>query len=290
MQKSSVALGLFDGMHLGHRKVLERAYQQGRQHLHPVIFTFPPETACRKGTGGYIYPAATKIHLLQQSYDFEVICPAFEQVCRMSGEAFAKDILYHQLHAAHVVCGNDFRFGHAASYDVSDLKILGAMYDFTVELVEDVRQDGLVISSTEIRKLLQNGEIEHANVFLGEPYQIYETVSHGARLGRTIGFPTINQFFHENQLVPKFGVYASETKTPDGSIFKSLTNIGIKPTVGYQGLPLAETYIQDFSGDLYHTSVQVNLLKFIRPEKKFDCVEALAAQMQADLKCLLQSC
>ena len=153
-----------------------------------------------------------------------------------------------------------------------------------MHVIEDVMKDNIKISSTEIRNLLLNGEIEKANQFLGQPYQIWQEVTHGAQLGRTIGFPTVNQLFEEGQLVPKFGVYASETTLPDGRKFHSLTNIGIKPTVKYAGLPLAETYLKDFSGNLYGERITVQLFRFIRPEKKFTSVKALTEQMTKDLQ------
>ncbi|MBQ4378371.1 MAG: hypothetical protein II821_04150 [Treponema sp.] len=160
----------------------------------------------------------------------------------------------------------------------------GKWFGFRLHLIEDVLKDGIKVSSTEIRKLLLNGEIRKANAFLGEPYQIRQEVTHGAQLGRTIGFPTINQFFEAGQLVPNFGVYASETKLDTGRFFSSLTNIGMKPTVNYQGIPLAETYLKGFSGDLYGKKPAVTLLRFIRPEMKFDSVQALTEQMTKDLQ------
>ncbi|MDE6003904.1 MAG: bifunctional riboflavin kinase/FAD synthetase [Oscillospiraceae bacterium] len=281
MQKTSVALGLFDGVHLGHRAVLQEAK---KSNFTPVVFTFPAETAVRKNSGGYIYSSHTRNFILKHDFDFQVACMDFEQLRNLSGEAFAEKILCQELHASHVTCGYDFKFGCHASCNVEDLKNFGKKFHFTVKLVNHVKQDKQIISSTEIRKLLLAGQIEKANAFLGAPYVILEKVSHGVQLGRTIGFPTVNQVFHENQLVPKFGVYASQTITPDGKYFCSITNIGIKPTVNYNGLPLAETYIKNFSGDLYDKNLQVRLLKFIRPEMKFDSVQALTNQMQEDLK------
>lgn len=287
MQKTSVALGLFDGVHLGHRAVLQEAYQQKKSGLLPVVFTFPAETAVRKHSGGYLYPSSTRNWILGNNYHVQVACMDFEKLRHFSGEAFAEKILCQELHASYVTCGYDFKFGCQASCDVRDLQRFGEKFGFTVKLVKDVQQEKQTISSTAIRKLLLAGEIEKANAFLGEPYLILEQVSHGAKLGRTIGFPTVNQVFHENQLIPKFGVYASRTRTPDGHWFSSLTNIGMKPTVQYQGMPLAETYIKNFSGDLYHSRIQVILLKFIRPEMQFDSVQALMKQMQEDLKSCL---
>ena len=138
------------------------------------------------------------------------------------------------------------------------------------------------VSSSIIRRLISEGDIKKADRFLAQPYMILREVVHGAALGHTIGFPTINQLFSKGQLVPKFGVYASMTKTDDGWK-RSMTNIGIKPTVNYSGTPLAETFITDFSGDVYGRVLQVVLTDFIRPEMKFPSVDALKKQISADI-------
>ncbi|MBR1555491.1 MAG: riboflavin biosynthesis protein RibF [Oscillospiraceae bacterium] len=278
---TAVALGLFDGVHLGHRAVLDAV-----MHLEklPCVFTFRTEDAVSKKGAQYLYPFETRCEIIRQCGIAQFYCPSFAEMRNMDGRTFAKEILHHGMNAVDVCCGKNFRFGEHASCDVHDLEQFGKEFGFKVYVIDDVLKDGIKISSTEIRKLLLAGEIEKANQFLGQPYQIWQKVTHGAQLGRTIGFPTINQGFRENQLVPKFGVYASETELLDGRKYKSLTNIGMKPTVNYQGLPLAETYIKDFSGDLYEKQVSVRLLRFIRPEMKFDSVQALTEQMTKDLQ------
>ena len=203
------------------------------------------------------------------------------------GKNLFNTILCDELHASYLCCGHDFRFGKNAGWNVHDLQEFGKIYGFAVEIVEDVKIDGVTVSSTEIRKLLKEGNLEKANILLGEPYLILQEVTHGAQLGRTIGFPTVNQIFGEGQLIPAYGVYASATRTPKGW-FPSITNIGRKPTVNYQGMPLAETYIEGFSGDLYGQTLQVVLWHFLRPEQKFTSVEELMAQMQKDLQACQQ--
>ncbi|MBR0485069.1 MAG: riboflavin biosynthesis protein RibF [Oscillospiraceae bacterium] len=283
---TAVALGVFDGVHLGHRAVLNAVYElsQKKGRL-ACAFAFRTEDMISvKSSSGYLYPSAVRKRIMHQSGIQHICAPAFSNIKNMDGRTFAKEILYGKLYAKDVCCGKNFRFGEHASCNVQDLEQFGKWFGFRVHVIDDVLKDGVKISSTEIRKLLLNGEIEKANAFLGQPYQIWQEVTHGAQLGRTIGFPTINQMFQENQLVPKFGVYASETQLADGRKFKSLTNIGMKPTVNYQGLPLAETYIEGFSGDLYEKWPSVNLLRFIRPEMKFDSVQALTEQMTKDLQ------
>ena len=178
--------------------------------------------------------------------------------------------------------GENFRFGKGARWDVEDLQKLGERCGFTVEVVDDVRMGGETVSSTGIRTLLEEGDLNKANLLLGKPYTLRQEVVHGAHLGTSLSFPTINQPYKPGQLVPKYGVYASETKTPEGWMM-SVTNIGVKPTVDYQGCPVAETYIIDYSGDLYGQTVEVVLTKLLREEQKFDDLDALIDQMNRDL-------
>jgi len=286
-KSTAVAMGLFDGVHLGHRKVLEMAYHQKENGLIPSAFTFRAEMAKQK-QAEWIYSTNTKIWMLENDCGMErILAPPFETICEMSGEEFVQRILCEQLHASYLCCGHDFRFGKNAGWNVNDLQEFSKIYGFTLEIVEDVKIDSVTVSSTEIRKLLKEGNLEKANILLGEPYLILQEVTHGAQLGRTIDFPTINQIFGEGQLIPAYGVYASSTRTPKGW-FPSITNIGRKPTVNYCGMPLAETYIDGFSGDLYGQRLQVVLWHFLRPEQKFSSVEALTQQMHQDLNACRQ--
>lgn len=280
---AAVALGLFDGVHLGHRAVLNAALRQAANGLRPAVFTFPAESALRKGAPGYLYPTDTRNDLLHACGFASLIVPDFSEVRDLDGETFVRALLHEQEGAAYVCCGPDFRFGRDAAWDAGDLRCIGRHCGIAVEVVDDVRMEGVKVSSTAIRSLLQDGEIAHANRLLGAPYRIRQTVSHGAHLGSTIGFATVNQVFAEGQLVPKFGVYASQTLTPDGWQ-DSITNIGVKPTVHYGGAPLAETHILGFGGDLYGRTLTVILTDFLRAEQKFDSLDALTAQLGQDIR------
>ncbi len=282
---TAVALGLFDGVHLGHRRVLGLVRAQKQNGLKPQAFSFTTESIGVKHNASlhYLYPTSQKVQILTHDCGMErAYVPPFAEICDMTGEEFVQRILVHRFSAAYVCCGQDFRFGRNAAWNVQDLQKFGEHYGFVVELAEDVLSDGLPVSSSRIRQLLQAGEIASANTLLGAPYTICREIVHGAQLGRTIGFPTINQVFAEGQLVPKFGVYASETAI-DGVKYPSLTNIGRKPTVGYDGMPLAETYIIGAKDDFYGRILPVSLHRFLRPEQKFSSVEELTAQMQKDL-------
>lgn len=278
-RKSAVALGLFDGVHLGHRAVLNIVVESG---LMPSVFTFNPETVAVKSSLGYIYNKEEKDRLLAECGIEQIYSVDFSDVCGLNGEEFVKNILIDRLNTGFVCCGNNFKFGKNASCGIAELYELGKKYGFEVKIADDVVYEGETVSSTAVRNMLLNGDTVRAWQFLGEPYTISKEVVHGAELGRTIGFPTINQVFSKGQLVPKFGVYASRVLI-DGYYYRAVTNIGMKPTVNYDGIPLAETHIIDFSGDLYDRNIDTEIMEFIRPEQKFGSVDELKKQIAEDI-------
>lgn len=286
-KRSAVALGLFDGVHLGHRAVLDLALAQKKNGLAPAVFTFSPSAVLRKTSGrdGYIYDCTNKSEILKKlgfsGNDIHLV--DFEDVCGLTGEEFCENILKNKfLNAEAVCCGNDFRFGKNASCGVEELRNFGKRYGFEVYTAEDVKINDIAVSSGEIRRLLMNGEIGQANGLLGEPYRITGKVIHGNEIGRTINFPTVNQEYHDGQLVLKYGVYKTVTDI-DGMKYKSITNVGVKPTVKGEREPLAETHILDFSGDLYGKYIEVGFREFIRPEMKFSSVGELREQISRDI-------
>lgn len=282
-KKRAVALGLFDGIHLGHRAVLNLA--QEKNNLQPAVFTFNPSAVLRKSSGqdGYIYTHLDKYKMLENlGFKFNIYSENFDDICGLSGEEFAENILVKKLNAEIVCCGNDFRFGKNASCGVEELRKFGEIYGFEVQTAPPVKINDITVSSGEIRRCLVSGEIERANILLGEPYRINTTVVHGNEIGRTINFPTINQNYSKGQLVPKYGVYFTETYIDDIK-YKSVTNIGVKPTIAGKRTPLAETHVLDFSGDLYNQNITVEFHKFIRPEMKFSSVDELREQISEDI-------
>ncbi|MDE5582146.1 MAG: riboflavin biosynthesis protein RibF [Ruminococcus sp.] len=285
VKTSAVALGLFDGVHLGHRAVLDLALAQEKNGFVPTVFTFMPKTVLRKASGyeGYIYNRTEKNYILGElGFLIENIHSVkFEEICGLTGEEFAENILAKKLNAEVVCCGNDFRFGQYASCGIEDLRKFGEKYGFEVQTADDMKIDDITVSSGEIRRLLLDGETEKANILLGSPYMIHAVVGFGNRIGRTIDFPTINQNYSDGQLVLKYGVYKTVTYI-DGVKYKSVTNIGVKPTIAGKRLPLAETHILDFSGDLYNRHIKVEFYKFIRPEMKFSSVDELREQIRKD--------
>ncbi len=285
LMPSAVALGLFDGVHLGHRRVLALVQAQKQNGMRPSVFTFATESVGVKHDAAldYLYPTEQKCAMLRECGMEYISHHPFAEICELGGEEFVRKILVQRFAAGYVCCGEDFRFGRNAAWDVEDLRRFGRSYGFAVQTAQPVSVDGETVSSSRIREFLQNGEVSRAEKLLGLPYTIALEVVHGAQLGRTIGFPTMNQVFAHGQLVPKFGVYASRTVI-DGVSYPSVTNVGRKPTVQYDGRPLAETYVIGAKGDFYGRTIPVALLDFIRPERKFDSLDALTAQLHRDLE------
>ncbi len=286
--KTSAALGIFDGVHTGHRAVIANAAKHRIDGAEPCVFTFSPDTALFKGADGFIYGECEKNQIIGKSCGVEKIySESFADICSLDGESFVKEILCGKLNVAYVSCGRDFRFGKGASCGAEELAQFGKKYGFETETADDVCVSGERVSSTLIRRLVKDGEMEKAAEYLGEPYAIFKKVTHGAQLGRTIGYPTANQVFEKGQLVPRFGVYASKVYI-DGKCFSAMTNVGIKPTVDYDGMPLAETYIDGFNGDIYEKNIHTALIRFIRPEMKFSSLGELKNQIAEDIRCAVK--
>ncbi len=286
---SSVALGIFDGVHLGHRAVINASLAQKKNGLAASVFTFEPECALRKagGSSGYIYTEAEKEMILWEQIGVDdVFSPPFGSLCELSGEEFAREILAGRMRAVHVCCGEDFRFGKMASCGAVELKSFGERFGFEVEIVGEVDIGGSAVSSSRIRALLLKGDIISANSLLGSDYFISVEVSDGNHIGRTMSFPTINQKFENGQLVPKYGVYSTITYA-DGQEYCSITNVGVKPTINGERSPLAETHIIGYSGDLYGKTVTVSFRDFVRPERKFDSLDELKKQINADIESVM---
>lgn len=281
--RSAAALGLFDGVHLGHRSILDSAVKCRNEGLVPAVFTFRTESFPRKHgkTFEFLCTDSRKMKILEECGIEAVYSPDFADIQEMDGETFCREILVKTLRAEKVFCGRDFRFGRKAGWNFDDLKKFGMEMGFEAVLVDAVMQDGAAVSSTRIREHLKAGEPEKAALLLGRSYAVTGEVLHGKALGRTIDFPTINQPFFKGQLVPRKGVYLSRVHTPAG-VYSGITNIGVKPTVSEENVPLAETYLFDFSGDLYGQECVAELVRFIRPERKFESITALRTAISQD--------
>lgn len=283
--KSAVALGIFDGVHIGHREIISAALEYKKSNLSPVVFTFNVESIEIKHGRKYeyIYDDRQKHEILDSLGVEYIFSPDAEQLKNMSGEEFSEKILAERLNAEAVICGENFRFGKNAVCGADELIRFGEKFGFEVKVVELLRRDGKIISSEAVRNMLVEGKIPELRENWGIRYFINSVVKEGNRIGSTVlSFPTVNQHFSENQLVPRKGVYCSVTEI-GGVEYCSITNVGYRPTVADGAAPLAETHILDYSGDLYGKRVKVTLLYFIRDEMKFESLEDLKKQIDADI-------
>ena len=279
---SAVALGFFDGLHLGHIEVIKRALL--KDGLCSVVFTFNDKTSLPKFSGkkGHCIITHEQKTAIFASLGVErVYAPDFSDVKDYSAREFVERILRDELNASVVVCGYDFRFGKGGEGDPEALKALCAEYGMECEVVPAVTVDGVTVSSTAIRDMIRAGDIETANRFLGYELSYDLPVAEGSKIGRTIGFPTINQEIPDYMVKPKNGVYKSWA-IAEGKTYRGITNIGVKPTVSNAGKSLMETHIIGFDGDLYGKTVRVALREFIRDEVKFGSLEELKRQIELD--------
>lgn len=279
--RTAVALGVFDGVHLGHRLVIDKAVSFARDGVSPAVFTFRSDTVVNKGSERLLTDAEKHRRISQRKVEY-VCSPDFAEVRDMTAEEFVRDVLAARLRCRYAVCGVDFRFGRNAQGSADTLRELGERYGFKTVVLDKLALGSETVSSTVIKEHIRRGEIVRANELLGYRFSVREEVVHGAGLGRTWDFPTINQLLPAGVTVPKFGVYCSRVKY-GGSTYTGVTNIGVKPTVGKQTAPAAETYIIDFNGDLYGRTVQVGLERFLRPERRFESIEELRRQIASDI-------
>lgn len=282
-KQTCVALGRFDGIHLGHRAVIDTALQTARaKNLTCCVFTFSTPAIPLSGkanTPQLQSPAARELLLATMGVDC-MACPDFDEFRHLSPHEFVRDVLHGLLRAKHLFCGENYHFGSHAAGTAADLAQLGGLYGMETATLPMVDLDGGRISSSRIRECVAGGEMAAAARMLGRPFSIDFQVATGRRLGRTLGSPTINQPLPDWFITPRFGVYAT-LATVGGVRHTAVTNVGLKPTVGSDGI-LAETYIHNFAGDLYGQAVLVEFLQFIRPEHKFDSVDLLKQQIHKD--------
>lgn len=283
-QGTSVALGYFDGIHIGHQAVLGEAMKKaGELSLVAVVMLF--DVHPRKVLSGDVPPMLTseeeKREILEKM-GFTVVNFNFRQAMNFSPEEFIDKILIEGLNAKFVCCGYDYHYGKGGKGNAETLKGELLKREIKFNSLPAVCLDGEVVSSTKIRQLITDGEIEKANTMLGKEFSYNPIVKKGDGIGHNLGFPTINQSFPTDFIVPKYGVYLSKTKIAD-EYYPSVTNVGIRPTVNGKTLR-SETCILDFSGNLYGEKVQVSLLEYIRGEIKFGSLDELKAQISKDIK------
>lgn len=287
-RKSAVAIGKFDGLHCGHRLLLEKLLAAKDNGLQAVVFTFdPPPAAFFSGqpVKGLTTRDEKRRFFRQFGVDLLVEFPMNEMTAATPPETFLEDYLQKRLHTALVVAGTDLSFGAQGRGDCALLMQYAATCSYAVQIVDKVYDGETAISSTRVRKAVHAGRMEEANRLLGAPYAIMGPVVHGRKLGRTLGFPTVNQHPPADKLLPPNGVYFSQTECCHGTFF-GLTNIGVKPTVEHTHNPpvCVETFLYDFDQNIYDTFITVRLLHFLRPEKRFASIPDLKKQLEQDME------
>lgn len=268
----AAALGSFDGLHLGHRQVIGNTLSA--PGLRPAVITFQqnPSVSLQKKPVPLLTTNEQKLALLKEMGVEVVYLLPFDRIRDMEPEDFV-EALYRVCRVRALSCGFNFRFGKNGRGDAGLLKELCREKGISLSVTPPVSVAGETVSSTRIRACLEQGDVQQAGQLLGRPFGYDFEVTHGRQLGRTWGTPTINQPFPAGYVLPRFGVYASLVEV-EGQKYYGVTNIGVKPTVG-SDCALSETWIPEFSGDLYGKKVPVELLDFIRPERKFDSLEQL---------------
>ena len=281
-----VTIGTFDGVHIGHRKIINRLIASAHTNdYESVVLTFfpHPRMVVQKDTGIKLINTITeRTALLEKTgLDHLIIHPFTQEFSRLTAEDFVKDILVDQLKARKVIIGYDHHFGRNRNANIDDLRKFGKLYDFDVEEISKKDIDDVAISSTKIRQALEVGDLQKANTYLGYPFMLNGVVSRGKGLGRKMNYPTANLKIEEDyKLIPCKGVYVVRSVI-DGKPVYGMMNIGTNPTVGGNKLSV-ETYFFNLNSDLYDKKLQIELLTRIRDEKKFNTVEELIIAMQED--------
>ena len=286
--RRAVALGFFDGVHLGHGALLRRVGEVSAQKgLVPSAFTFDAHPSSR--ITGAVTPLlsspADRADLMRRLYGIQdVIVAHFDSMMRMDWRDFVTEYLVKEHGAAHVVAGHDFHFGYKGEGNPQRLQDLCRELGIGCDIIPKVELEGITVSSTYIRTLIAQGEMERAMEFLGHPHILTDRVGHGKRLGSALGFPTVNLRFPEGVLVPAHGVYVTRVRFQDGASRPAVTNIGVRPTVDDGDRVNVEGYILDFSGDLYGQLVRIEFYKKLRGERKFPSLEALRDEIMKNAR------
>lgn len=281
--RTAVALGNFDGMHVGHMAVLEAAKSFESEGLLPVAVLFDEHSLkAITGKAPAMLMTVTERNRIINENGLRIETLVFNEIRDLSPSDFVEKILVGRLGAAAVCCGYNYRFGKGASGTAQMMSEICGRLGLQCRVSGEVDVDRCAVSSTKIRGFIENGEIEKANKMLGRPFGFSSRVIDGDKRGRVLGFPTINQIIPEELAMPRFGVYQSVV-TVNGEKYKGVTNVGRRPTVGTEKI-LSETHILDFDRDIYGENVDVRLIKFIRPEKKFSSFDELARQIKSDAK------
>lgn len=295
MRERVIALGFFDGVHLGHGALLRRAAEEAKKRgCESAVFTFdrPPKEVITGIPCPLINSPEDRAELVKRLYGIDemIMVPFDDEMRTTPWDRFVTDILVGRYGAVHLVAGHDHHFGHRNQGSPELLKEKCAELGLGCNIIPAVTLNGVTVSSTHIRKLLEEGDVETARAFLGHPHVLTQTVGHGRQLGRTIGIPTANLVAPPHVLLPKRGVYAAKITLPDGRAFGGVTNVGVRPTVNNGQDVTVEPWILDFDGDLYGQAIRVEFFRRLRDERKFESLEALRSQIETDAVKTREAC
>jgi len=285
-EPTAVTLGKFDGLHRGHELLMNTVLEYSRNYdVASVAFTFdiPPRNKVEEIIANVLTTNEEKEYIFEkQGLDYLIECPFTTDVMSMEPKEFIAWIS-KALNMKYVVVGDDFRFGHKRSGDYHTLQKYETEYGYKTIVLEKLKDSNRDISSTYVREKIADGNIKKANQLLGYRYFIKSEIVHGKKLGRTLGIPTINMILPADKLLPPNGVYVTEVLV-EGQSYMGVTNVGCKPTVSAENIVGVETYIDNFSQDIYGEKIVVSFIDFIRPELKFSSVKELKVQMLSDIK------
>ena len=279
-----VALGFFDGVHLGHAGLLNMAKRRAEETgMIPAVMSFDlhPDALVGRHKVELLNTTRDRRDIIRRFFGIwdVILCHFDEKMMHMPWDRFVEDYLAGELSAGHLVCGYDFRFGDRGAGNPEKLRNKCRELGLGLDVIPQVQMDGVTVSSTYIRGLIQRGDVETAARFLGHDHCLSGPVVHGKALGRTIGIPTANLLIPEGIITPAFGVYASRVALPDGTEKLAVTNVGVRPTVEDSETVTVEPWILDFSGDLYDETIRVDFCRRIRGERKFDGLPQLQAEI-----------
>lgn len=289
IQPKVIALGFFDGVHLGHGALLRRTVEEAkRRGVRSAVFTWaqPPKEVVTGVPVPLINSPEDRAWLAKSLYDIDdvIMVPFNKEMMTTSWEDFITEILIKRYHAVHLVAGHDHRFGHKNQGTPELLKSKCAELGLGCDIIPEVTVGGITVSSTYIRTLVESGDMERAAEFLGHRHCLSRTVQHGQRIGRTIGIPTVNLSVPENVLPPAHGVYITEVFLPDGRHFPGVTNVGTRPTVSDSPALSVETFLLGFDGDLYGQEIRLEFCRRLRGERKFDSLEELRDEIRRNIR------
>lgn len=289
LKPTVVALGNFDGLHIGHQTLIKQIVDIAKkENLVSTVFTFDNHTTCTlkdRNIPKKLISKNRKITLFKElGIELLYMVQFTETLMQFTPLEFVEKVLVDILNVRKVVVGFNFRFGYLAKGDVKYLKEVSAKYNFDVIVVPPITKNNILVSSTKIRELIRNGEVNLANKLLGRRYSIEGKVIRGRGIGKKLGIPTANILIDSNIVIPKIGVYKTNTII-DGNKFLSITNIGFNPTFNGGKLNI-ETHILDYSQNIYGKAILIEFIDFIREEKKFDDISKLVEQVKLDIKAL----